>query len=321
MTQRVLVTGAAGFVGSHLVALLGAEQPAPHVVGWRRPNPDGDKARRPASDSPARRSLRAVDVLDADAVHRAVEELEPDQVYHCAGAAAVAGSWNARVSTLRTNVIGTEHLLAAIERAAPSARVLIPGSALVYRPGRGALAEDADIGPASPYGLSKLAQEMLAARYAAEGLGVIRTRSFTHIGPGQNPSYAASSFARQIARVEAGLAEPALRVGDLDPRRDLLDVRDTVRAYRDLMERGTPGAVYNVCSGTAHPMREVLDRLVSLTAIPIEVRVDPARLRPSDYPVLCGDRTRITADVGWAPRIPLSETLRDLLDHWRAAVG
>ncbi|MCE2538972.1 MAG: GDP-mannose 4,6-dehydratase, partial [Acidobacteria bacterium] len=182
-------------------------------------------------------------------------------------------------------------------------------------------AEDAEIGPVSPYGLSKLAQEMLAARYAADGLGVIRTRSFTHIGPGQNPSYAASSFARQIARIEAGRAEPVLRVGDLDARRDLLDVRDTVRAYRGLMEQGTSGAVYNVCSGAAHPMREVLERLVSLTGIPIEVRVDPARLRPSDYPVLCGDRSRITADVGWAPRIPLSETLRDLLDHWRAAVG
>ncbi|MCE2538971.1 MAG: NAD-dependent epimerase/dehydratase family protein, partial [Acidobacteria bacterium] len=128
MTQRVLVTGAAGFVGSHLVALLRAEQPTPQVVGWRRPNPDGDKPRQPAPDTPARLSLRAVDVLDAAAVRRAVEELEPDQVYHCAGAAAVAGSWSDRVSTLRTNVIGTEHLLAAIERAAPSARVLIPGS-------------------------------------------------------------------------------------------------------------------------------------------------------------------------------------------------
>ena len=320
MTRRVLVTGAAGFVGSHLVALLRAERPAPHVFGWRRPAPGAGKPRRPASGSPAQFPCREIDVLDAAAVSRGVAELEPDQVYHCAGAAAVAGSWHDRVSTLRTNVIGTDHLLAAIERSAPSARVLIPGSALVYRPGRGALAEDAEIGPVSPYGLSKLAQEMLAARYAAAGLGVIRTRSFTHIGPGQDASYAASSFARQIAGIEAGRAEPALQVGNLDARRDLLDVRDTVRAYRALMANGAPGAVYNVCSGAAHPMREVLEGLVSLTRVPIEVRVDPARLRPSDYPVLCGDRTRITADVGWAPRIPLSETLRDLLNHWRAAI-
>ena len=321
MAERVLVTGAAGFAGGHLVALLLAEQPAPEVVGWRRPDPGSGTPPRPAGARHGRIAWQEVDVLDQDAVGRAVAELQPRQVYHCAGAAAVAGSWNNRLATLQTNVIGTEHLLAALQRTSPAARVLVPGSALVYRPHDGALTEHAAIGPVSPYGLSKLAQEMLAARYAAEGLQVIRTRSFTHVGPGQDRSYAASSFAHQIARIEAGRAEPTIQVGDLDPRRDLLDVRDTVRAYSTLMERGAPGALYNVCSGVAHPMREVLAELLALARVPIEVRVDPGRLRPSDYPILRGDRTRITADVGWQPLLSLQETLRDLLDDWRAAIG
>lgn len=339
MAERVLVTGGGGFAGRHLAALLLDERPAPEVVGWRRPAagaggsvraagaagprpPEGAGGpRRAPGAGCARIAWQEIDVLDEEAVRRAVAELRPDHVYHCAGVAAVSGSWNNRLATLRTNVIGTEHLLGALRRSAPAARVLVPGSALVYRPDDGALAEHAAIGPVSPYGLSKLAQEMLAARYAAEGLQVIRTRSFTHVGPGQDRSYAASSFAHQIARIEAGLATPTMQVGDLDARRDLLDVRDTVRAYRALMDRGAPGAVYNVCSGAARPIRDVLAGLLALARVPIEVRVDPGRLRPSDYPVLRGDRTRITADVGWEPRIGLDETLRDLLDHWRAAIG
>ena len=162
---------------------------------------------------------------------------------------------------------------------------------------------------------------MLAARYAADGLTVVRTRSFTHFGPDQDPSYAASSFAHQIARIEAGAAEPTLHVGDLSARRDLLDVRDTVRAYRALMRHGVPDRVYNVCSGSAHRMRDVLAALLSLARVPVEVRVDPARLRPSDYPVLVGDRGRITAELGWEPRIGLDRTLRDLLDDWRARLA
>lgn len=321
MAERVLVTGAAGFAGSHLVALLLAERPAPEVVGWRRPPADGAEPRGAARTRDPRVVWRQVDMLDRDAVDRAVAELQPRQVYHLAGAAAVAGSWNHCAATLRTNTLGTEHLLAALERASPAARVLLPGSALVYRPGDGPLDEGAPLGPVSPYGVSKLAQEMLAARYAADGLPVVRTRSFTHVGPGQDPSYAASSFACQIARIEAGTAEPTLCVGDLGARRDLLDVRDTVRAYRALMRRGVPGAVYNVCSGAAHCMRDVLSTLLALARVPVEVRVVPARLRPSDYPVLLGDRGRITAEVGWEPRIGLERTLRDLLDDWRARVG
>ncbi len=330
MAERVLVTGGGGFAGRHLAALLLDERPAPEVVGWRRPAPGaggsvraagGGGPRRAPGAGRARIAWQEIDVLDEEAVRRAVADLRPDHVYHCAGVAAVSGSWNNRLATLRINVIGTEHLLGALRRSAPRARVLVPGSALVYRPNDGALAEHAAIGPVSPYGLSKLAQEMLAARYAAEGLQVIRTRSFTHIGPGQDRSYAASSFAHQIARIEAGLATPTMQVGDLDARRDLLDVRDTVRAYRALMDRGAPGAVYNVCSGAARPIRDILAGLLALARVPIEVRVDPGRLRPNDYPVLRGDRTRITADVGWEPRIGLDETLRDLLDHWRAAIG
>ena len=321
MAERVLVTGAAGFAGRHLLSLLLAEPPARKVVGWRRPRPHGADPRRTARDADQPITWQEVDVLDRDAVYRAVAELAPGQVYHLAGVAAVAGSWNDRVATLRTNTIGTEHLLAALERHSPAARVLVPGSALVYRPHDGPLNESSAIGPLSPYGLSKLAQEMLAARYAANGSKVIRTRSFTHFGPGQDPSYAASSFAHQIARIEAGEVEPTLRVGDLGARRDLLDVRDTVRAYRALMARGAPGAIYNVCSGSACSMRDVLDALLARARVPVEVRVDPARLRPSDYPLLLGDRGRITTEVGWEPRIGLHETLRDLLDHWRARLG
>ena len=320
MAERVLVTGAAGFAGSHLVARLLAERPAPEVVGWRRPRADGAEPRS-ARTRDERIAWQEVDVLDRDAVDRAVAELRPGQVYHLAGAAAVAGSWNSRATTLRTNTIGTEHLLAALQRSSPAARVLLPGSALVYRPHDGPLDENAAIGPVSPYGVSKLAQEMLAAHHAADGLAVIRTRSFTHCGPGQDPSYAASSFARQIARIEAGAAEPTLRVGDLSARRDLLDVRDTVRAYHGLMQRGAGGAIYNVCSGSAHRMRDVLAGLLSHARVPVEVRVDPARLRPSDYPLLLGDRGRITAEIGWEPRIGLEETLRDLLDDWRSRLG
>ena len=321
MAERVLVTGAAGFAGRHLLSLLLAEPPAREVVGWRRPRPHGADPRRTARDADQPIAWQEVDVLDRDAVDRAVAELAPEQVYHLAGVAAVAGSWNDRVATLRTNTIGTEHLLAALERHSPTARVLVPGSALVYRPHDGPLNESSAIGPLSPYGLSKLAQEMLAAPYAANGLRVVRTRSFTHFGPGQDPSYAASSFAHQIARIEAGEVEPTLRVGDLGARRDLLDVRDTVRAYRALMARGAPGAIYNVCSGFACSMRDVLDSLLARARVPVEVRVHPARLRPSDYPLLLGDRGRITAEVGWEPRIGLDETLRDLLDHWRARLG
>ena len=232
------------------------------------------------------------------------------------------GSGAERQATLRGNVTGTEHLLAALGRLPVPPRVLIPGSALVYRPSTAALGEAAPLGPVSPYGASKLEQERVGLEaFREDGLAVVITRSFTHIGPGQAPGYAASSFAEQIARIEAGRAEPVLSVGNLEARRDLTDVRDTVRAYRALMARGTPGRPYNVCSGAAHRIGDVLDALLALARVPVTVRRDPARLRPSDNPVLLGDRSRITAELGWEPRRPLPETLSDLLDYWRGVLA
>ena len=324
MSDTILVTGGAGFAGSHLLTLLHRTAPDAALLAWRRPPP----ARASAAATPPRpvpegaAAWRDVDLLDGPAVRRAIAERPPTQVYHCAGVANVNGSWSDQEATLQGNVQGTEHLLAALRGLATPPRVLIPGSALVYGPSTTALAETAPLDPVSPYGRSKLAQERLGlAAVRQDGPAVVLTRSFTHIGPGQALAFAASSFAEQIARIEAGRAEPVLSVGNLEARRDLTDVRDTVRAYRMLMAGGTPGRPYNVCSGAAHRIGDVLDALLALSAAPISIRQDPARARPGDNPVLLGDRSRITEELGWEPRRPLSQTLSDLLDYWRGVVA
>jgi GDP-4-dehydro-6-deoxy-D-mannose reductase len=222
MRGPVLVTGANGFVGGHLVDLLCASG---HLVfAWARPSASGVVPRLPVSTT-------AVDVLDAQTVHRELAALRPRVVFHCAGAAHVGDSWQSARSTLETNVRGTHHLLEADRRLNLQARILVPGSASVYRASSEPLSEDAPLGPASPYGVSKLAQEQLALRAAAEGQEVIVTRSFNHVGPRQATTYAAANFARQVALIEAALLDPVIHTGNLAMRRDLTDVRDTVRAY------------------------------------------------------------------------------------------
>ena len=293
--NRVLVTGASGFAGSHLVELLTSAGVA--VVGWRR---------------------RDVDLVDGAAVARALADVRPATVFHCAGSAHVAQSWADPRETLATNVLGTHHLLDGLRKAGVSARVLIPGSSYVYRQSDRALSEEDAIGPASPYALSKLAQEMLGARSLAEdGQQVFITRSFNHIGPRQDPSFAASAVARQIALIEKGGLAPVIEVGNLDAMRDLTDVRDTVRAYRDIVERGRPGIPYNVCSGTARKIGDLLDELVKLSRVDLEIRIDPARYRPNDTPLLLGNPARLKKDTGWEPSIPFTQTVADLLDYWR----
>lgn len=262
-----------------------------------------------------------LEILDAEAVRRAIREVRPALVYHLAGIAHVGGSWDHTYPTLEVNVLGTHHLLEAVASLDAPARVLISGSALVYRDQDRAIVESDPIGPGSPYGLSKLAQEMTGMHAAAElGLPVVVTRSFNHIGPRQAPSFFASSVARQVARIEMGLSPPVLEVGNLEGRRDLADVRDTVRAYQAILERGVPGRVYNVCAGQAYRIGDILQSLLRQADRTIAVRRDPARYRPHDAPLVLGDRTRLTSELGWEPRIPMEQTLGDLLEYWRQTV-
>lgn len=308
----VLVTGAAGFAGSHLVELLAQLGHSP--TGWKR---SGSIPAEMASIQ-----WQTVDVLDSDAVTRAIAQLRPAVVFHCAGAAHVGRSWSEARETLATNVLGTHNLLNALRVAKQNARVLVPGSAMVYRQSDRAIGEDDPIQPVSPYALSKLAQEMLGCRAMEEdGQLVLLTRSFNHTGPRHAPSYAAPGFARQIALIEAGREAPVIAVGNLEARRDLTDVRDTVRAYIHLVEKGRPGIAYNVCSGRAHRIGDLLERLIQKSRVPVEVRVDPSRYRPNDVPLLLGNPERIERDVGWRPTISIDQTLTDLLEYWRKTVA
>jgi GDP-4-dehydro-6-deoxy-D-mannose reductase len=283
------------------------------VAAWGNP---GGRA-IPTESHNGRVAWSAIDVTDAAAVARELAALRPSAVYHCAGVADVQSAWTDSTRTLRVNVLGTHALLTGLDRAQLDVPVVVTGSALVYRPSTGALTEESPLGPSSPYGVSKLAQEMVAG--AARGR-ILIARPFNHAGPRQSAAFVTSSFARQIAEAEAGLRAPRLLVGNLDARRDITDVRDTVRAYRLLVERGRPGRPYNVCRGEAYRVGDLLESLVSRAAISITTDLDPTRLRPSDNPVVLGSAARIESETGWQPRIPIDQTLNDLLDYWRGVV-
>jgi GDP-4-dehydro-6-deoxy-D-mannose reductase len=262
-----------------------------------------------------------VDLLDRSAVVAAIARLRPAMVYHCAGAAHVGEAWQRTEATFAMNVRGTQYLMEGLSRAGVEARVLVPSSALVYRPADTALTEDDPLAPTSPYGVSKLAQELLGSHTAGSGVQIMIARAFNHFGPRQDPAFSTSGFARQIAAIEGGLQPPEIVVGNLDARRDLTDVRDTVRAYRAIAEHGQPGRPYNVCSGHAVAIGDVLEMLVARARVPIRVRVDQGRFRPNDVPLLVGDPSRVRQELGWTPQIPLEQTLDDVIDYWRVEVG
>jgi GDP-4-dehydro-6-deoxy-D-mannose reductase len=308
---RTLVTGAAGFAGGHLLERL---PDSAAVVAWHRPG-----GREPAMGGKAR--WMPLDLLDRAAVALAISTETPRSAFHLAGAPNVETSWRNPTPHLRVNVLGTHHLLEALRQSGHPCRLVVVSSAQVYRPDHHALPEDAPLIPPSPYGLTKLAQDQLALRAAIDdGLDVVVARPFNHVGPRQTADFALSSFARQIARIEAGLAPATLHVGNLDAARDITDVRDVVRAYIALAERGRAGRAYNVCSGQAHRVGDLLDMLRSMATVRVAIDVHRERLRPNDTPVLLGDSSRIREELGWKPVIPIERTLRDMLEWWRTTV-
>lgn len=313
MAGPVLVTGAAGFVGSHLIERLAADGAT--VVAWRRPDSSPDPG------FPAGVRWMPVELLERTRVGEALAGVRPSQIYHCAGAAHVAQSWHNTHDVYALNVLGTHHLFAAAQAHAPGARLLVTGSATVYRSSSEVLTEDSPLGPASPYATSKLAQELLARRAADdEGAAVLISRSFNHIGPRQDASFVAASIARQVALIEAGQLAPEIAVGNLDARRDLMDVRDTVSAYVTMMAAARSGVPYNVCSGAAVSIRSLLEGLVARCRVPVRVVQDQARMRPNDVPLLVGSFARLEHDTGWRPRFSIDDTLDHLLDHWRTQI-
>lgn len=314
--MRALVTGADGFVGQWLIrALLEAGD---DVTGATR----GDHTRLTTLDVETATRVRwlSIDLLDPETLEAAVAEAKPDSIYHLAAQASVAQSLKDPAGTIETNVIGTANLLEACRAHAPEAIVLAVGSAEIYGavdPSALPLREDAPIRPNNPYAGSKAAAEVLALQYAQSGwLRVVATRSFNHSGPGQSTAFAAAAFAKQFADIALGKQAPVLRHGNLSAQRDFLDVRDVVTAYRLLATRGAPGTPYNVCSGHAVSMREIVAELAQLVDKPVELREDPQRMRPIDTPIVVGDPGRLHRDTGWQPAIPLLRTLTDLYEYF-----
>lgn len=291
MSGQVLVTGAQGFVGRHLLAQL------------------GDRA-RPVE----------VDVTDAKAVAREVAAA-PRAVVHLAALSSVGSSWEDAGETWRVNVVGTVNVLEAARTQAPECRVLVASTGDVYgRAQRVPSSEDDPLQPLSPYAASKAAAEVACEQARRVGVDVVVSRGFQQEGPGRDERFAVGSWAAQIARAEEA-GGGTVRVGDLSAKRDIVDVRDVCRAYELLLDPSVAAGTYNVAGGRAVEMREVLELLVGLAEAPIEVEPDPARIRPADLPVVCGDASRLRDATGWEPMIPLEQTLADTLAAAREAVA
>ncbi len=315
--MRAMVTGAAGFVGRHLIHFL-LEHTSLEIVATiyrRHPQPPYNSARV---------QLEQLDLRDEAAVTEITARWRPDFIFHLAGQSYVPVSWQHPWPTFDQNVHTQINLFRAIMANGLQTRILVVGSGEEYgaiRPEDLPIHEEVPLRPVSPYAVSKVAQDLLGWQYyRSHGVHAVRVRPFNHIGPGQNEMFVASSFAKQVAMIEAGLQPPVLRHGNLEAVRDFTDVRDTVRAYWLVLNQGRPGDVYNVGRGKPVRIRHLLDLFLELSQVTIRTEPDPARMRPSDIPTIICDPGKLQQATGWQPQIPLKQTLSDILNAWRAQI-
>jgi GDP-4-dehydro-6-deoxy-D-mannose reductase len=342
--MRVLITGVTGFAGSHLAEYILAEHPDVAVYGtyrWRSRMENleqlaargvldvvegrysagaaqGDEAHK------GRVTLLHCELTDAGAVEKLIGTVRPDRIFHLAAQSFVQSSFDEPAATMRINVESQLNVLEAIRRHDTEIRMHIAGSSEEYglvHPDEVPMKETNPLRPLSPYAVSKVAQDKLAYQYfKSYALHLVVTRGFNHTGPRRGTHFSTSTFARQIAEIEAGHREPIVYVGDLTSKRDWTDVRDMVRAYWLALDRAEAGEVYNVGRGRTWTIGEMLNILLSYSTVKIRTQEDPARLRPSDVPILWADASKFQRATGWEPRIPFEQTLRDLLDYWRDRV-
>jgi GDP-4-dehydro-6-deoxy-D-mannose reductase len=315
--RRVLVTGVTGFAGSHLVDYMLTRNDC-QIFGIQRWRSRTENIEHFADKI----TILECDLRDASSTRDTLEKVRPDWIFHLAAQSFVPTSWTAPSESLTTNILGQVNLFEAVRRLGLKCRIQLACSSEEYGmvlPGEVPIKETNPLRPLSPYAVSKVTQDLLGYQYwMSWKVDSVRTRGFNHEGPRRGPVFVASDFAKQIADIEKGRKKPVLSVGNLEAKRDFTDVRDMVKAYWLALEKCEAGEVYNICRGKAWSIQEVLDLLLSMTKTKIEVKEDPARLRPSDVPVLLGDNSKFVKATGWQPTVPFEQTLRDMLEYWRA---
>jgi GDP-4-dehydro-6-deoxy-D-mannose reductase len=313
--KTVLITGAAGFCGRYLAEILGNN--GNYVTyGISRRIPDELCIQHP------RVIYKACDLKDYASVLDVLKKTTPDYIFHLAAESSVASSWKNPINMMTNNIVSQINLFEAVLELELSTKIIVACSSEEYglvKPSDLPANENCCFNPLSSYAVSKVSQDMLAFQYyKSYNMNIVRVRAFNLTGPRRPPNYALSSFAKQITDIEKGLSKNPILVGNLNVERDFTDVRDAVKAYHLIAQKAKPGEVYNLCSGKAYKLIDLLYFLLSLAKVDVKVEIDESKFRPSDIPVIVGDNTKIMKEINWAPEIDIHNSLKDLLDYWRS---